>query len=126
MPKLNFEHAQSKLNRIQRLSRFDRSFPKQLDKSFPIESPLSRFGALTIKKKIPENKSTEITPKLLINSDKEQPLLPEKDAANKGSSAAAALWPDRFEGSNGDSNSFADGDVQDKDGDGFDEDSWPG
>lgn len=125
MPKLNFEHAQSKLNRIQRLSRFDRSFPKQLDKSFPIESPLSRFGALTIKKKVPENKSTEITSKLLINSDKEMPL-PEKDTANKGPSAAAAPWPDRFEGSIGDSTSFADGDVQDKDGDGFDEDSWPG
>jgi hypothetical protein len=122
MPKLSFEHAQSKLNRIQRLSRYDRTFPKHLDKNFPIESPLSRFGALVDKKKPTENKTATITEVPIIATEKEQPSS-EKET-NKGANAPVP-WQDRFEGSNGDFGSFTDGDNQDKNGDGFDEDSWP-
>lgn len=44
MPVLNFSHSQYKVKMIQRKARFDRDFPKHLDKTFPIESPLTRFN----------------------------------------------------------------------------------
>lgn len=43
MPRLNFEHAQYKLQRLQKSAKLDRIFPKTLQKDFPVESPLARY-----------------------------------------------------------------------------------
>jgi hypothetical protein len=54
MPNLNFEHAQYKLNRLQKNTKFDRKFPKTLDKTFAVESPLARFNLESKKDKKPK------------------------------------------------------------------------
>ena len=44
MPILNFEHSKYKLDRLNKRRKFDKVFPKHLDKNFPVESPLSRYN----------------------------------------------------------------------------------